>query len=271
MRREAAALGMAVLALVAGAVVGFGEEFRAISFQSNGDLIQGWYWLRDPGLLHKAWWTFEGLPKDTDLVLEITCLATSRVNGPRGVSAQFLLVYGFGDAYVPKEVTLPNVSPPEDSVGYTCRGTVVIPANTPGLAVGKLTIFVQRISAGGPHVAFNKDSMVLRVSQPPVSVVTGYLFSIRQAWGTRSEGPLYLLQTQEFNVGLEGFLRGGARPKVSVAGRSGSRSSGGEVCRGPRNACARRKRGVWPHLPLAHLNRGGDTRNRVLTLPRLKR
>jgi len=205
MRRGAAALGMAVLALVAGAMLGFGEEFRAISFQSNGDLIQDWYWLRDPGLLHKAWWTFEGLPKDANLVLEITCLATSRVNGPRGVSAQFLLVYGFGDAYVPKEVTLPNVSPPEDPVGYTCRGTVVIPANTPGLAVGKLTIFVQRISAEGPHVAFNKDSMVLRVSQPTVSVVTGYLFSIRQAWGTRSEGPLYLLQTQEFNVGLEGF------------------------------------------------------------------
>jgi hypothetical protein len=135
MRRGAAALGMAVLVLVAGAMLGFGEEFRAISFQSNGDLIQGWYWLRDPGLRQKAWWTFEGLPKDTDLVLEITCLATSRVNGPRGVSAQFLVVYGFGDAYVPKEVTLPNVSPPEDPVGYTCRGTVVIPANTPGLAV----------------------------------------------------------------------------------------------------------------------------------------
>jgi hypothetical protein len=172
---------MAVLALVAGAMLGFGEEFRAISFQSNGDLIQGWYWLRDPGLLHKAWWIFEGLPKDTDLALEITCLATSRVNGPRGVSAQFLVVYGFGDAYVPKEVTLPNVSPPEDPVGYTCRGTGVIPANTPGLAVGKLTIFVERISAEGPHVAFNKDSMVLRVSQPTVSVVTSYLFSIRQA------------------------------------------------------------------------------------------
>jgi hypothetical protein len=203
MRRGAAALRMAVLVLVVGAMVGFGEEFRAISFQSNGDLIQGWYWLRDPGLLHKAWWTFEGLPKDTDLVLEITCLATSRVNGPRGVSAQFLVVYGFGDAYVPKEVTLPNVSPPEDPVGYTCRGTVVIPANTPGLAVGKLTIFVQRISAEGPHVAFNKDSMVLRVSQ--LAIFRGYLFSVRQAWGTRSEGPLYLLQTQEFNVGLEGF------------------------------------------------------------------
>jgi len=206
-------LGMAALAVMAGVVAGLGEEFRAVSFQSNGDLIQGWYWLRDPGLQHRAWWTFEGLPTGTDLVLEITCLATSRVNGPRGVSAQFRLGYGFpgvgmmGGVFVVQEVMLPNVSPPEDPVGYICRGTLVIPADTPGLAVGKLTIFAERISPSGPHVAFNKDSMILRVAQPPVSMVTltGYLFSLRQAWCTRSEGPLYLLQTQEFRVGLEGF------------------------------------------------------------------
>jgi len=213
MTKGAVALGMAALIVVAGVLVGFGEEFRAVSFQSNGDLIQGWYWLRDPGLQHKAWWTFEGLPTGTDLVLEITCLATSRVNGPRGVSAQFRLGYGFpgagmmGGVFVVREVTLPNVSPPEDPVGYTCRGTLVIPANTPGLAVGKLTIFAERISTDGPHVAFHKGSMVLRVAQPPVNVLTltGYLFSVRQAWCTRSEGPLYLLQAQELNVGLEGF------------------------------------------------------------------
>jgi len=213
MMRGTVALGMAALAVVAGAVAGLGEEFRAVSFQSNGDLIQGWYWLRDPGLQHRAWWTFEGLPTGTDLVLEITCLATSRVNGPRGVSAQFRLGYGFpgvgmmGGVFVVQEVMLPNVSPPEDPVGYICRGTLVIPADTPGLAVGKLTIFAERISPSGPHVAFNKDSMILRVAQPPVSMVTltGYLFSLRQAWCTRSEGPLYLLQTQEFRVGLEGF------------------------------------------------------------------
>jgi len=187
--RGAVALGTAALAVVAGVVAGLGEEFRAASFQSNGDLIQGWYWLRDPGLQHKAWWTFEGLPTETDLVLEITCLATSRANGPRGVSAQFRLGYGFpgagmmGGVFVVQEVMLPNVSPSEDPVGYICRGTLVIPADTPGLAVGKLTIFAERISPSGPHVAFNKDSMILRVAQPPVSVVTltGYLFSCRQA------------------------------------------------------------------------------------------
>lgn len=33
----------------------------------------------------------------------------------------------------------------------------------------------------------------------------GYLFALRQFWCTRSEGPLYLLQTGEFGMGLEGF------------------------------------------------------------------
>ena len=213
MTKGVVALGMAALIVLAGVVVGFGEEFRAVSFQSNGDLIQGWYWLRDRGLQHKAWWTFEGLPTGNDLVLEITCLATSRVNGPRGVSAQFRLGYGFpgagmmGGVFVVQEVTLLNISPPEDPVGYICRGTVVILADTPGLAVGKLTIFAERISADGPHVAFHKGSMVLRVAQPPVNVLTltGYLFSVRQAWCTRSEGPLYILQTQDFSLGLQGF------------------------------------------------------------------
>jgi len=30
------------------------QEIRAVSFQCNGDLIQGWYGPRDPALGHKA-------------------------------------------------------------------------------------------------------------------------------------------------------------------------------------------------------------------------
>ncbi|MEM1692250.1 MAG: hypothetical protein QXK45_06240 [Thermofilaceae archaeon] len=150
------------------------QELRAVSLQCNGDLIHGWYWLRDPPLEHRAWWTFEGLPStDEGLILEITCLATSRVSGPRGVSAVFLLGYGFpgaglmGGVFMVQEVTLPNVSPPEDPVGYLCRGTVVIPPDAPGLSVGKLTVFAERMSNDGPHVAFNKDSLVIKVLPPP--------------------------------------------------------------------------------------------------------
>lgn len=161
---------------VAGCVAG-AQEIKPVSFQSNGDIIQGWYWLRDHALQHKAWWTFEGIPAvGAGLVLEITCLATSRAGGPRGISAVFRLGYGFpgagmmGGVFVVQEVTVPNVSPPEDPVGYLCRGTVIIPADTPGLAVGKLTVFAERISEDGPHVAFNKDSLVLKIVQPPTAV-----------------------------------------------------------------------------------------------------
>lgn len=163
-----------VVVVVGIAAIGVGETLQPVSFQSNGDLIQGWYWLRDPNLEQRAWWNFEGTPKVADgLILEITCLATSRASGPRGVSATFRLGYGFpgagmmGGVFMAQEVTLPNVSPPDDPVGYTCRGTVVIPPDTPGLATGKLTVFAERISADGPHVAFNKDSIVIRISQLP--------------------------------------------------------------------------------------------------------
>lgn len=36
-------------------------------------------------------------------------------------------------------------------------------------------------------------------------VLAGYLLAVRQFWCSRSEGPLYLLQTSEFGVGLDGF------------------------------------------------------------------
>lgn len=153
-----------------------GADIKPVSFQSNGDLIQGWYWLRDPSLEQKAWWTFEGIPVQKDgVVLEITCLATDRPGGQRGGSATFRLGYGFpgagmmGGVFMVQEVNLPNVSPADDPVGYTCRGTVLIPPDTPGLAAGKLTVFAERISPASPHVAFNQDSVVVRIATPPTS------------------------------------------------------------------------------------------------------
>ncbi|MEN3010380.1 MAG: hypothetical protein ABDI20_05295 [Candidatus Bipolaricaulaceae bacterium] len=150
--------------------IAWAQGIKPIAFQCNGDLIQGWYWLRDEALQHKAWWTFENLPVTGEgLTLEIACLATSWAGGPRGVSASFRLGYGFpgagmmGGVFVVQEVTLPNVSPPEDPVGYLCRGTVTIPPDTPGLAVGKLTVFAERIAKDGPHVAFNENSLVIKV------------------------------------------------------------------------------------------------------------
>lgn len=131
------------------------------SFNSNGDLIQGWYWLRDRALNHYAEWTFTGVPSGSeDLSLEITALATNTYSGGRGYNADFLLLYGSGpDASLNSmKVTLPNVSPPSDPVGYTCKGTVVLPRSALG---GGTTLFlrVKRQSPSGNHVAFNAESM----------------------------------------------------------------------------------------------------------------
>lgn len=165
------AVVVGVLFLVTGAVVSVGEEIEAASFQSSGDLIEGWYWLRDASLQDQAWWTFEGIPQGAeDVVLEITCLATDRPNGPGGVPAVFRLGYGFtgsgtmSSVLSVQEVTLPNVSSPTDPLGYTCRGTVVIPRSTPGLAAGAMTVYAERISPSGPHVAFNQESILVRVA-----------------------------------------------------------------------------------------------------------
>lgn len=214
MSRNAWLIAAASMVLVSACTLCAATGLQAVSFASNGDLIQGWYWLRDLTLSHRAWWTFEGIPEVTDdVVLEITCLATDRMGGGPGSPAIFRIAYGFpgagmmGGVFEVQEVTLPNVSPAEDRLGYTCQGTVTIPHTTPGLSGGTLTVFVERIVPQGPHVAFQKGSIVLQLGEPETVVLQGYLFKARQHWCTRSEGPLYLLQTENLSAELEGFYR----------------------------------------------------------------
>jgi hypothetical protein len=97
-------------------------------------LIQGWYWLRDSALKNYAEWTFENIPPgNSDLTLDITALATNRASGGSGFPARFRLIFGFpgsgsmGGVFQTAEITLPNVSPPNDPVGYTCHGLITIP------------------------------------------------------------------------------------------------------------------------------------------------
>ena len=168
-----------VVMLLAGSS-GLAEELEATSFSSNGDFIQGWYWLRDQVLADKAWWEFEGIPEGSDdLLIEITALATDAADGQRDVAASFRLVYGFpgsgmmGGLFEFQDVELPNVSPGDDPVGYTCRGTVKIPRSTPGLASGHLTVFAERVSASGPHVAFNEASVTVRLADVPLGDQAG--------------------------------------------------------------------------------------------------
>ncbi len=130
-------------------------------FNTNGDLIKGWYWLRDNSLQNYAQWTFENIPPgDNNLTLDITALATDRPDGRRGFPAEFLLIYEVpgGNVFVTQKVTLPNISPPSDSVGYTCHGQVTIPRLVlHGASV--LFLRIERISFNTNHVAFKKGSI----------------------------------------------------------------------------------------------------------------
>lgn len=154
----------------------------ATRFFSNGDLISGWYWLRDPAFEQVAEWVFEGIPPGTgDLVLNLEVLATDRVDGPRGKSARFFLSYGIpptgnmgGLIVGTKEVVLPNVSPPSDPVGYTCRGQVTIPRtdleNASALWVRAHRFpgpFLPGKNSSTVHVAFHRESAILLLGTPP--------------------------------------------------------------------------------------------------------
>jgi len=146
------------------------QGFTADKFRSNGNLIQGWYWLRDSALQHYAEWTFENIPSgNTDLILDITALATNQTDGGRGFPARFKLIYGFpgsgsmGGVLQTVDVTLPNVS--TDSVGYTCHDLVTISRS---FIAGATTFFfrAERISPNHNHVAFNQESITLFTEEP---------------------------------------------------------------------------------------------------------
>ncbi|MBZ0161658.1 MAG: hypothetical protein K8H74_02985 [Notoacmeibacter sp.] len=164
----AAMLLAVLLAPMAMALVSTNEGFR-----SNGDLIAGWYGLRDRGLGHYAEYTFPNPPKQGDILLDINALATDHVNGGPGVDAVFNLLVGFpgarnmGGVFHRIRVTLPNVSPPSDPVGYMTSGKIrlerkildrVIPAS------GELFIRIVRARKQDPHVAFRSDSVRLHNS-----------------------------------------------------------------------------------------------------------
>lgn len=168
MQRRVSLAAAALVFLLASAAAS--QAGGATRFQSNGDLIASWYWLRDRGLNHYAEYAFANPPKRGDILLDIDALATDGINGGPGVDAAFDLLVGFpgarnmGGVFHRIRVTLPNVSPPGDRVGYMTSGQVrleralldrVIPAS------GELFIRIVRARASGPHIAFRCDSIRL--------------------------------------------------------------------------------------------------------------
>ena len=179
-------------------------------FNTNGDLIQGWYWLRDNNIQDYAQWTFENISSgDNDLTLDITVLATDRQNGGRGFPADFLLIYEVpgGNVFITQKVSLTNVSSANDPVGYTCNGQVIIPgSDLQGASV--LFLRAERISPNTNHVAFNKDSIKIiettaEENYPP--------YQGNQLPDTNNQNEAFLIQPGIYNGSLGGQISGGQR------------------------------------------------------------
>ena len=160
------------IALVCPMLLSSEEGLAATRFAANGDGIAGWTWLRDSALDHYAEWLFENIaPGPEPLIVDITALATNRVGGGRGFPAEFRLIYGFpgsgtmGGLFQTQQVTLPNVSSAGDPLGYTCFCQITIDRSAfPGATV--LLFRIERDDPTANHIAFKKDSLVLRTSLP---------------------------------------------------------------------------------------------------------
>ena len=73
------------------------ENLVVRDYKSNGHYIAGWHWLRDDSLAHYAEWIITDLPPGFgDIRLDLTVLATDRLDGDRGCNAYFLLYYQYG-------------------------------------------------------------------------------------------------------------------------------------------------------------------------------
>jgi len=143
----------------------------ATSFTASGDLVAGWYWLRDTAHENAATWGFATLPPTGDLVFAVEVLATDAVDGARGQQARFYFSWRpttTADWSGRLPVTLPNVSPADDPVGYTCRGTVTVPRST----IGDATTLAVRIGRDDVrdelppsevHIGVNAASVKLRL------------------------------------------------------------------------------------------------------------
>jgi len=172
-------LGIAIALLFGLGTIASTSRLVAAEFQSSGDEIAGWYWLRDEGLQQTAEWTFVEITTGSDsLVLEFSVLATDHAGGGRGFPARFRLIYGYPGTgmmtgvFKTQVITLPNVSSPDDPLGYACRGTATV-SRSPFPAATSLVFRVERISPTDSHVAFNKESLaILSPAEAALELVT---------------------------------------------------------------------------------------------------
>jgi len=66
-------LCLAMAFLLGPTALAFEQNLVGTEFRANGDLISGWYWLRDQALQHYEEWTFVGIPKNMEDLAVFGC------------------------------------------------------------------------------------------------------------------------------------------------------------------------------------------------------
>jgi hypothetical protein len=130
-------------------------------FNSTGDLISGWYWLRDANSAAYGEWDCQGLAADQDVTINLQTLVTNQAGGGSGYSSPVKVTYTnpTSDQSQTVQVYLQNPLPepgPADShgAGYPTTGYLVVPRAYLG-AGGGLRIRLERVSSHPYHVAVN--------------------------------------------------------------------------------------------------------------------
>ena len=147
--------------------------FGAASFQSNGDQISGWYWVRSTG--RSATYTFSAAPlqaaKSGSVYLNVNALVTKGVSGGSGYSTSIKLNVSNGTRTGVVYLSLVNPFRPTDpdnssGVGYAAYGHAYV-SSIYYRGASTLTFTYTFPTTGHPyHVALNQGAATLAYSGP---------------------------------------------------------------------------------------------------------
>jgi hypothetical protein len=149
-------------------------------FTSNGDLINGWYWLRNSS--QTAEWTFDVNSlasvmavrdaKRSSVYLNVSGLVTKGVNGASGYSGGLSIRYVgvktvnssiyLNNPFRPRELTQLPINP-TGGIGYAAYGASLVPSSSyQGATTMKVIVSRSNSSATqGIHIAVNQNAALI--------------------------------------------------------------------------------------------------------------